>query len=47
MVAIDYKGPRDVDKDINTLATITPSVEILGPITQSRAQQLILMLLCL
>jgi hypothetical protein len=28
------------DEDINTLATIIPSVEILGPITQSRAQQL-------
>jgi hypothetical protein len=27
-------------EDINTLATIIPSVEILGPITQSRAQQL-------
>jgi hypothetical protein len=26
------------DEDINTLATIIPSVEILGPITQSRAQ---------
>ena len=28
------------DEDINTLATIIPSVEILGPITRSRAQQL-------
>jgi hypothetical protein len=28
------------DKDINTSATIIPSVEILGPITRSRAQQL-------
>jgi hypothetical protein len=28
------------DEDINTSATIIPSVEILGPITQSRAQQL-------
>jgi hypothetical protein len=28
------------DKDINTSATIIPSIEILGPITQSRAQQL-------
>jgi hypothetical protein len=28
------------DKDINTLATIIPSVEIQGPITRSRAQQL-------
>jgi hypothetical protein len=29
-----------IDGDINTSATIIPSVEILGPITQSRAQQL-------
>jgi hypothetical protein len=29
---------REDDEDINTLATIIPSVEILGPITQSRAQ---------
>jgi hypothetical protein len=28
------------DDDINTLATIIPSIEILGPITRSRAQQL-------
>jgi hypothetical protein len=28
------------DEDINTLATIIPSVEILGPITWSQAQQL-------
>jgi hypothetical protein len=28
------------DEDINSLATIIPSVEILGPITRSRAQQL-------
>jgi hypothetical protein len=28
------------DDDINTLATIIPSIEILGPVTQSRAQQL-------
>jgi hypothetical protein len=28
------------DEDKNTLATIIPSVEILGPITRSRAQQL-------
>jgi hypothetical protein len=28
------------DEDINTLATIIPSVEILGPITRLRAQQL-------
>jgi hypothetical protein len=28
------------DEDINTLATIIPSVEIIGPITWSRAQQL-------
>jgi hypothetical protein len=26
------------DEDINTLATIIPSVEIVGPVTQSRAQ---------
>jgi hypothetical protein len=31
---------REDDGDINTLATIIPSVEILGPITRSRAQQL-------
>jgi hypothetical protein len=30
----------DDDEDINTLATIIPSVEILGPITRSQAQQL-------
>jgi hypothetical protein len=29
------------DEYINTSATIIPSVEILGPITRSRAQQLI------
>jgi hypothetical protein len=28
------------DEDINTPATIIPSIEILGTITQSRAQQL-------
>jgi hypothetical protein len=28
------------DEDINTSATIIPSIEILGPITGSRAQQL-------
>jgi hypothetical protein len=28
------------DEDINTLATIIPSVEIVGPITRLRAQQL-------
>jgi hypothetical protein len=28
------------DENINTSATIIPSVEILGSITQSRAQQL-------
>jgi hypothetical protein len=28
------------DEDINTSSTIIPSIEILGPITQSRAQQL-------
>jgi hypothetical protein len=31
---------REDDEDINTSATIIPSVEILGPITRSRAQQL-------
>jgi hypothetical protein len=30
----------DNDEDNNTLATIIPSIEILGPMTQSRAQQL-------
>jgi hypothetical protein len=30
----------DGDEDINTLAIIIPSVEILGPITRSRAHQL-------
>jgi hypothetical protein len=29
-----------IDEDINTSATIIPSIEILGPITLSRAQQL-------
>jgi hypothetical protein len=29
-----------VDEDISTSATIIPSIEILGPITRSRAQQL-------
>jgi hypothetical protein len=33
-------GPWNTDEDINTLATIIPSIEILGPITRSRAQQL-------
>jgi hypothetical protein len=28
------------DEDFNTSATIIPSIEILGPITQSREQQL-------
>jgi hypothetical protein len=28
------------DEDIDTLATIIPSVEVLDPITRSRAQQL-------
>jgi hypothetical protein len=27
-----------IDEDINTLTTIIPSIEILGPITRSRAQ---------
>jgi hypothetical protein len=30
----------DNDEDINTLATIIPSIEILGPMTRSQAQQL-------
>jgi hypothetical protein len=30
----------DDDEDINTLTTIIPSIEIVGPITQSRAQHL-------
>jgi hypothetical protein len=36
------EGPHGTsrDEDINTLATIIPSIEILGPITRSRAQQL-------
>jgi hypothetical protein len=29
-----------IDKDINTLGTIIPSVEIFDPMTRSRAQQL-------
>jgi hypothetical protein len=33
-------GPMTHNEDINTLDTIIPSVEILGPITRSRAQQL-------
>jgi hypothetical protein len=32
-------GAQACDEDINTLATIIPSVEIVGPITRSRAQQ--------
>jgi hypothetical protein len=40
-----YKQPvqsfnSDIDEDINTSATIIPSIEILGPIIRSRAQQL-------
>jgi hypothetical protein len=31
---------EEIDEDINTLATTVPSVEILGCITRSRAQQL-------
>jgi hypothetical protein len=31
---------NSVDEDINTSVTIIPSIEILGPITRSRAQQL-------
>jgi hypothetical protein len=34
------QGTLPYDEDINTSATISPSVEILGPITRSRAQQL-------
>jgi hypothetical protein len=34
------KAPTLSDEDINTLATMIPSVEIVGPITRSRAQQL-------
>jgi hypothetical protein len=29
-----------IDEDINTSATIIPSIEVVGPITRSRAQQL-------
>jgi hypothetical protein len=43
----DEMSPRTIsmqegedDEDINTSAKIIPSVEILGPITRSRAQQL-------
>jgi hypothetical protein len=35
-----FKCIMPFDKDINISATIIPSVEILGPITRSRAQQL-------
>jgi hypothetical protein len=34
------RSRRPGDEDINTLATIIPSVEIVGPITRSRAQEL-------
>jgi hypothetical protein len=34
------KAPTLSDEYINTLATMIPSVEIVGPITRSRAQQL-------
>jgi hypothetical protein len=34
------RGTMSIDEDINTSATIIPSIEILGPITQSRAQQI-------
>jgi hypothetical protein len=37
---LDTLPVPSIDEDINTLATIIPSVEILGPITRSRAQQL-------
>jgi hypothetical protein len=30
----------NIDEDINNLATIIPSIDILGPITRSRARQL-------
>jgi hypothetical protein len=33
-------GMPTADEDINTLATIIPSIEVLDPITRSRAQQL-------
>jgi hypothetical protein len=33
-------GENVADEDINTLATIIPSIEILGPITRSQEQQL-------
>jgi hypothetical protein len=31
---------KEANEDINTSATIIPSIEIVGPITRSRAQQL-------
>jgi hypothetical protein len=34
------KKSNQIDEDINTSATIIPSIEIVGPITRSRAQQL-------
>jgi hypothetical protein len=40
----ESQGPLQLsaycDEDINTSATIIPSIEIVGPITRSRAQQL-------
>jgi hypothetical protein len=37
---VNYCLDTVADEDINTSATIIPSVGILGPITRSRAQQL-------
>jgi hypothetical protein len=34
------KYSAETDEDINTSATIIPSIEIVGPITRSREQQL-------
>jgi hypothetical protein len=39
-VAVGKQAKSTTDEDINTSATVIPSVEILGPITRSRAQQL-------
>jgi hypothetical protein len=40
LLFINASSNGSVDEDINTSATIIPSVDILGPITRSRAQQL-------
>jgi hypothetical protein len=40
MTEVENIDEAVVDEDINSLATIIPSVEILGTITRSRAQQL-------